>query len=164
MRRRSIPSMVKKYAEEWREWHVHGKQGGTATVQEIVRRHLDNVFAGALNAMLGVRVTSFHEVEFVRKDKDQPETIIETILNKYRDEMTSQFIELLKLKEFAFKPDELRRLRRRYREALMEKLDEAVQSKASEVSEIIVEHELRHLWMDDETVALVEGKLEEEKG
>jgi hypothetical protein len=164
MRRRSLPDAVKKFADEWRLYHVQGKSGGTHTVRETVRRHLDRMFNGALNAMLGVRQDSFHGVSILPQQKDGTPSVIETILAKHRGEMEKQLSELLKLAEFSFKPDELRKLRRCYREALMEKLEEKVRNKADEVAEAVVEHELRHLWMDEETVALVEGKLDQKAG
>jgi hypothetical protein len=157
--RRSLPTLVKQYAEEWRRYHTYDKRNSIG-VRSIVFQHLDEIFKGALNTMMGIRMDSFHGVEFRRKQSDNdPTSIMETLIEEHREALAKKFDELLGLAEFQFKPDELRKLRRCYREKLLEKLEENLQLKACEVAETIINHELRHLWMDDETVALVEEKM-----
>lgn len=127
----------------------------------MVFQHLDATFKGALDAIIGVRrAYGGHDaVEIIRHRPEEPENLIELLLSQHRDALGQKLHELLGIATFEFKPDEIRQLRRSYRRYLIDKIEEHLQLKANHVAEQIVNHELRHLWMDDETVALLEETM-----
>ena len=70
-RKRSIQEMVLIFADEWRTEHVVRAETGTRSVRALVRRHLDEVFRGALDAMMGVRRVSWSEIELAPHKEGQ---------------------------------------------------------------------------------------------
>ena len=73
--------------------------------------------------------------------------------------MDKQLRDRLATAEFTLTEKEERKLRRIFREELMEKLCEKVRGMAEEEAEKIVEQNLHRIWMDDELALLVEGDL-----
>lgn len=130
-------------------------------MRTLVFQHLDQTFKAALDAIIGVRRAygGYNAVEIIRHRPEEPENLIELLLSQHRDALAQRLHELLGTATFEFKPDELRQLRRAYRRHLIDKIEDHLMVKANEVAEQVVNHELRYLWMDDETVAIIEERM-----
>ncbi len=160
-RRKPITEMVQIYFKEWVSDYVEGNRGGTHTMRRVIRDYLEeNVFC-IIDAMMGVKRGSFRDVELVSPRDGGEKTIAQILIDQHKDELLDEFKQHLPC--FSLTSAEERKLRRVYREALLYSISEHLRALAEERAEAIAKEELRHLWLDEEHVSMVEESLRGEK-
>lgn len=165
MNKKTIPALVKKYAEEWRDDMLNAdrrQERGERNVPNPLRNHVDkylsNIFGTMLDTFMGIERSSWDRLT-LKPHKDETKlTVVEQLLKKAEPQLFKVATELLATEEFKLTKKELAQLRRAYRDKLVDHLEHRISTLAETRAEEITENELDRYMADDEWVAVLEGR------